>query len=94
MLGCKSSVYLKDNTVALHAAARSGSWECAEIFLEKGAEANAKNDEGFTALHLAAIYGHAEFIDKLLIVDADGDLYGALFLAAMYGHENSVKVIW
>jgi len=37
-----------------------------EYVIEQGAEINAKNDEGFTALHLAAIGGMPKIVKYLI----------------------------
>lgn len=60
-------------TPPLHAASRYGRVELAELFLESGADVNAKNTEGNTPLHLAAWRGHAELARLLLERNARTD---------------------
>lgn len=50
----------------LHIAAIYGREACGEVLLEHGADVNERNWEGCTALHLAAIHKHPEFIEMLL----------------------------
>lgn len=57
----------------LHQASRFGRVELACVFLERGANVNAKNVEGDTPLHLAARSGHEEFVKLLLQCDAKAD---------------------
>lgn len=53
----------------LHSAARSGSWRCIEMFLIRdGVEVNAQNCQGYTALHLAAMYGHEQTVKVKLFL--------------------------
>jgi ankyrin repeat protein len=66
------------------------------ILLDSGANPNATNKRGDTALMLAATYGHEEIAQRLLEKSADPNVankYGltALMHAARYGHANVAK---
>lgn len=97
-----ASILLKDQfgEQPLHAAAKSGNWECAEMLLNKGVDIKAKSNVGYTALQLDAMFGRAEFIDNLLQRNVRhnrlGNAFrnGALFLAVSHGHEETVEVKW
>ena len=63
----------------------------AEEALRNGANVNAKDEDGRTALHLAAFNGHADIVEALLRHGADvnakdKDGYTALHWAATLGH--------
>ena len=50
------------------------SWchnEVAELLIAKGADVNAKNDNGVTPSHLAAQKGHNEVVELLIVKGAD-----------------------
>ena len=60
----------------LHNAAHNGHKEIAELLIAKGANVNAKMDNGFTSLHWAAIApnaheGHKEVAELLIAEGAD-----------------------
>ena len=55
----------------LMGAALLGQTEAASLLIEKGAEVNAKNNEGATALLIAAFFGHPETVELLLKKGAD-----------------------
>jgi len=83
--------------IELHLAAVSGDLEEVRELLEKGADVNAKDEEGRTPLHWAAGNGYVE-VARLLIehgadVNAKESRYGdtPLDLAAYQGHW---KVMW
>jgi ankyrin repeat protein len=58
----------------LHAAAAARSVEIARMLLERGADANARQQAGYTALHAAAQHGDAELAELLLAHGADPTL--------------------
>ena len=81
---------------ALVEAARNGRLEPVRALLQNGANVDARDGDGYTALHWAAGNGHLETVRDLLgdgaSVDArDGDGYTALHWAAGYGHLEIVR---
>jgi ankyrin repeat protein len=76
----------------------NGLPEIAHALLAGGADANAKDGNGFTALHSSAVYGHAETVQALLASGADARAKGGggktpLYLATMNGHTNIVQLL-
>ena len=72
--------------------------EVIKLLLEKGAEINAKANNGATALMMAAYQGHTEIIKLLLEKGADvnaksKDGITALWQAAQNGHTEVVKLL-
>ena len=55
----------------MNAVQYNGSAEAIRLLLEKGADANAKNNEGWHALQLAAKQGNLEIVKLLLDKGAD-----------------------
>jgi ankyrin repeat protein len=56
----------------LHFAANTGQHkEVAELLLAKGVDINAKADDGWTPLHLAARSGNKEVVELLIFKGAD-----------------------
>jgi TolA-binding protein len=55
----------------LHTAASSGYKDFVELFLAKGADVNAKNEDGYTPLHRAAEQGEKDVAELLLAKGAD-----------------------
>lgn len=51
----------------------AGHAEIVDILLERGADSNAKNEEGETALHKAAINGHDAVAKSLLLKKVNVD---------------------
>jgi ankyrin repeat protein len=79
-----SAVATADPELALHMA---------QVLLEKGADVNATQRGGFTALQEAAQRGHADLIDVLLAAGADKSLRNdegnnAVGLACMAGYHH------
>jgi hypothetical protein len=55
----------------LMAAAITGQSDAATLLLSKGAKPDIKNNEGSTALHMAAFFGHIEIVKALVAKGAD-----------------------
>lgn len=79
-------------------AASIGDISAVKALLEKGADVNAKNNDGTTALIQASEYGYSDIVKMLLAKGADVnaiDEFGrmALFVASMQGHYDIVKAL-
>jgi hypothetical protein len=82
----------------LMTAALLGHTEIVQLFLEKGADVNAKDNDGWTALMIAAEKGHSEIVQLLLEKGADvnakdNDGVTALMFAAANGHTEIVQLL-
>ncbi len=83
-----------NNNNLLISSAREGDLSKVEKFLEKGADIDAKDNDGYTALHLAAKYGHLNVAEKLLEKGASFDIKtnrGYAPLQYTYFHMNPCK---
>lgn len=77
----------------IHSAVAGPDPMMAEILLAMGADVNAQQEGGFTALHAAAKSGNTKLVDLLLRADADprvasADGQTAADLARAAGHEE------
>jgi ankyrin repeat protein len=86
------------NQTLLHWAARGGHVETAELLLDRGADANAVDDEEHTPLIMAAMNGHRQTAEVLLAHGAEidtRDVWGAtaMYRAAMNGHAEVVEFL-
>ncbi|MBI5232961.1 MAG: ankyrin repeat domain-containing protein, partial [Deltaproteobacteria bacterium] len=61
----------KDLGAELIEAAKAGDIEKAKHLLAKGADVNARRNDGATALMMASLQGHAEVVKGLLAKRAD-----------------------
>jgi len=68
-----ASAFLQYGYTPLHTAASSNSKETAVLLLEKGADKDAKNNNGETPLRIAALYKSEETAALLLEKGADKD---------------------
>ncbi len=80
------------------ALCKSGDAVKVEEAITNGADVNAKNNEGKTALMWAAMFGHADVAEILLKHGAnvnakDNDGWTALMKAAKYGHADVAEVL-
>ena len=97
---CKPFIFntLKENKTLIIAAQNGHIEEIVQLLLEKGADVNAKDNDGRTALMFAAEKGHTEIVQILLKKGADvnaEDEYGgtALMIAAENGHTEIIKLL-
>ena len=67
LVGCGPSV----PDISIHDAAKNGNLAGVQAELDKGADVNAKSPNGWTPLHLAAIYGDKEVVELLIANGAD-----------------------
>ncbi len=80
-------------------AAMRGDVQEVKALLEKGADVNAAQGDGMTALHWAAENGNAELVKTLLYAGANVEAatrdgaYTALHLAARAGHAGAIEAL-
>jgi ankyrin repeat protein len=82
----------------LHAAAAARNGEAVRILLEHGAEVNARQEGGWTALHAASQNGDVDMVRLLIAGGADvetraANQQNALDLALGKGHQAVVDVL-
>ena len=79
----------------LHHAAKENKIETLEFLLSEGCDIDADDDDEQTALHKAAMFGHAEFVTTLLekVADVNKREYGNTPLHAAITNGGDVKVI-
>jgi uncharacterized protein len=90
----------------LHYAAEHGLLELIQVLVERGADINALDVDGLTALHLATWKGHQDVVEKLVSLDAAMELHirkyddyndrtggTPLHLATMAGHIGIMEVL-
>ena len=85
-------------TLELRAAAESDDVEAIDVLIKAGADPNAKNDAGNTALHAAAYRGSVGAIRALLAAGADRNarnVYGAtaLDIAMREGRDDAARAL-
>ena len=91
LVGCGPSV-------EIHEAARTGNIEVVKQYLAAGGDVNAKNDDGYTPLHVSA-HGDTKEIAELLITNgADVNAKAAggwtpLHSAAERGHKEITQLL-
>ena len=89
----------RDGTTPLMLAASKGRLEIAEAIIQAGANVNARNDAGWTALHMAAFdQAQSDVIDLLMQSGVDIEARNktgktALQLAEEKGHRDIVRVM-
>ena len=79
-------------------AAEDGDLAMVEALLSAGADVDAKNAAGVTALIYAAYYGHTEVIEVLITAGADVNAKAnngatALMIAEAMGHTDIVEIL-
>ncbi len=98
--GCPVSI-VSHNAMALqpiHSAAAAGHLEILRLLLEAGADVNATQAGGFSALHSAASHGDAEMVRVLLEKGASprlatDDGLSARHFAAEGGHQEVLELL-
>ena len=89
-------IYLTKQT-NLHREAMSGSVEKVGKIIELNVNVDLDDEDGWTALIYAAVYGHVKVVEMLLVAGADANAATnqsrktSLMKAARYGHVEVVK---
>ena len=83
---------------ALHRAAKAGNLKGLEAVLAAGAEVNARDDKGWTALMYVVDKGYVLLVEPVLQAKADPDVRApdgatALFMAAAHGHSEIIPML-
>ena len=71
LVGCGESSNPEANRALLDAVKRRGNIEAVKQAIADGADLNAMGDEGETPLHQAALGGHKEVAELLIVKGAD-----------------------
>ena len=83
---------------ALHRAAKAGNLKGLEAALAAGADVNARDDKGWTALMYVVDKGYVLLVEPLLRAKADPDVRApdgatALFMAVAHGHGEIIPLL-
>ena len=83
---------------ALHRAAKAGNLKGLEAALAAGAEVNARDDKGWTALMYVVDKGYVLLVEPVLTAQADPDVRApdgatALFMAVAHGHLEIIPLL-
>ena len=95
------NMLLASNNSELIAAAFKGDTETVRLLLDKGANVNAKDEDGGTALMFASVNGHTDTVKMLLKRGANPNItaksssgtVSALIYAKRMGHEEIVNIL-
>lgn len=90
--------YEPDPPDALHRAAKAGNLKGLEAALAAGADVNARDAKGWTALMYTVDNGYVLLVEPLLQVKADPDVQApdgatALFMAVAHGHLEIIPIL-
>ena len=92
LVGCGPSV-------GIHQAVGNGNIEAVKQYLAAGGDVNAKDDDGWTPLHHAAIWSHKEIAELLIAEGADVNAKdqkeerAPLHMAAYWGENDIVELL-
>ena len=83
---------------ALHRAAKAGNLKGLEAALAAGADVNARDDKGWTALMYVVDKGYVLLVEPVLTAKADPDVRApdgatALFMAVAHGHSEIIPLL-
>ena len=83
---------------ALHRAAKAGNLKGLEAALAAGADVNARDNKGWTALMYVVDKGYVLLVEPVLTAKADPDVRApdgatALFMAAAHGHSEIIPLL-
>ena len=83
---------------ALHRAAKAGNLKGLEAALSAGADVNARDDKGWTALMYVVDKGYVLLVEPLMQAKADLDVRApdgatALFMAVAHGHSEVIPLL-
>ena len=67
--GLKLQELQKDSHKPATLAAKSGSLAMVELMIKENCDANARDENGWNALHFASYYGHYQVIERLIVYD-------------------------
>eukprot|EP00730_Choanoeca_flexa_P013679 TRINITY_DN5584_c0_g1_i1.p1 TRINITY_DN5584_c0_g1~~TRINITY_DN5584_c0_g1_i1.p1 ORF type:complete len:271 (+),score=59.86 TRINITY_DN5584_c0_g1_i1:56-868(+) len=91
---------MAQQSTPLHKAALKGLFEAVKILAERGAQLDAEDEAGYTALQISAFQGFDKIVGLLLSrgasvnhQDQNGDGYTALQLASQEGHINVIDTL-
>ena len=89
------SLYFVTGTSPLQICAWSNNLTLGKLLVEHGANLHEKNDQEWTALHITARQGHAEFLAYLIshgisVNEANQDQNTALHIACKHGSNKSI----
>ena len=88
----RSDVYAASNEVALLQAVKANDINVVKNLIDIGADVNAKDSDGNTALNFASFKGHIEIVKELLAKKVDVNTKNeALYISSSEGHIEIVK---
>jgi ankyrin repeat protein len=82
----------KNGNLPIHIAAQNGHFEIIEFLISKGANVNAQNNKGNTALHMAIGYEYYTCANLLLRAGADPELKNRAGIPSKKGIEGDKSI--